>query len=373
MKYLACLLIGLFYVSNIFASNSVAIESQGIDELYSFENDFEGWTIRGTFSDADLASLVTRSQERAFDGVTSLKFACPASFQTILIERAFSVEPNQVYDVEIDYAFATREGRDSLSSTIPRSFGLITGAFRRSADQELREILSAIQGTADNGEDVSGNYKWLTKQFAFTARTDEQGKLYIVIGINSSEGSGTFYFDKAHVRIIKKPEPCEFFSFENDFEGWTANAADLDFQGTPIQWSVTRSHGRFQDGETSLQIDANSLNGKAKIWIEKAFAVEPKKKYRVNVEYGFLSQFNVSHSQIITGVVNRRPETAEDLGSLSQGETGESGFPWKRKQYEFNIKAKRSGVLYVVIGIFAKQQGLQVYNFDNLCITLTKK
>lgn len=373
MKYLTCIITILLLTPGIMGNSPGIPQAQVIDESYSFENDLEEWALRGDFLDVELHSLVTRSQERASDGITSLRFACPASFQTLLIEKQFSVQPSQVYDVEVDYDFATRVGRDSLSTTIPSSFTLLTGALRRSISQEPWKVFSALQGNAHNGEEVSGNYKWSTRQFAFTARADEQGKLYVIIGLGSSEAFGTFYFDRVHVRITKRPEPFEFFSFENDFEGWAARATDLDFQGNPIPWSVTRTQQLFQDGDNSVQFDLNSLNGNAKVWIEKPFVVEPKKKYRVEVEYSFISQLSARHSKIITGVLKQSPQSSEDLELMSQGQPRESGEPWQRKQYEFNVKSKKSQVLYVVIGIFAQGKGPQVYNFDNVGITLTQE
>ena len=270
-------------------------QASGIDETYSFESDFEGWELRSAF---DAASLVSRSQERAGDGVTSLRVLCPAVFQHILIERAFSVEPNRVYDVKVDYALATRVGLDSLSRTgFSGSFGLVTGAFGQSPSQEPRKILSAIQGSADNGEQTSGNYRWTSRSFVFTAATDDHGKLYVIIGLTSSEASSVFYFDKVHVAINEKPGPLEFSSFENDFDGWSPNATDFERSSGSTPWSVTRSQEYSLDGQNSLRFDLEGKNRNGKVWIEKAFRVEPKTEYAVSVEYGFANLTSTPRSR----------------------------------------------------------------------------
>lgn len=361
MKHIAVVLV-IFLVLPLsgFAANLTTPVSSPIEESFSFENDFEGWAIPRD------SELVTRSQERAFTGVTSLKLVCPAAFQTVLIERPFSVEANQVYDVEVDYALASRVGRDSLSTTIPTSFGLLTGASSQSVAQNFGQVFRAIQGSADNGENTSGNYQWLAKQFTFTARADVQGMIYIIIGMSSSEGSSVFYLDNVQARIIKRPEPCEFFSFENDLEGWTANATDTGSQGTAASWSIT-------PGSTAAQFTIDNLSGNAKVWIEKSFPVEPKTPYRVIVEYGFLESLLAPKSRIITGVLNKPPQTADDLQPAFQEKAGDPGYPLKRKRYEFDVKSKKSGMLTIVLGIFAAKKTHQLYYFENVCITLIKQ
>ncbi|MBI3652503.1 MAG: hypothetical protein HY231_15895 [Acidobacteria bacterium] len=370
MKYIAYLMIGLLFVPTVFANPSLGYQSPAIDETYSFENDFEGWGIRATEFEPDLPPPVTRSQERATDGVTSLRIVegRRIPFQIVWVEKVYTVEATQSYDVIVDYDFASR---DCCSAN---SLALLTGVSRLSPDPTKREQLGFTgQGPTGDDNNTSGEYKWYKKRYEFAAHTDEQGKLYVLIGIGAGEFGRPYFFDNIHIKIARRSVPCEFFSFENELEGWTPKAIDVEAQGTTLPWSVTRSQQFFQDGKNSAQFEINSSNGKAKVWIERAFTVEPGRKYRVNVEYGFFSQLDVRNSTLITGVLRDRPESAADLELFYQEDTGKPGSPWKRKQYQFTAKSKKSSTLYVVIGIFASQQGVQLYYFDNVCISISAK
>jgi hypothetical protein len=62
MKFVAIWLVFLVCVSNTFASSSGFAQAQGINEFYSFENDFEGRTIHGTHLDPALSRRSTQSR-----------------------------------------------------------------------------------------------------------------------------------------------------------------------------------------------------------------------------------------------------------------------------------------------------------------------
>jgi len=348
-----------------------AYQASEIDETYSFENDFEGWTIRSNQAEPNLPPPVIRSQERATDGLTSLRVEVnrQSIFQTVWLERAFTVEPNQIYDVEIDYALASKDCCRSNPSYI------LTGVINQSPDPDpLRHELSpAGQGIADNGETTFSDYKWLNKSYQFTARTDAQGGLYVVIGITGGEALRSYFFDKLHIKITRRNLPCEFYSFETDLEGWIPKSIDLDFQSSPIPWSPSRVPFPFQDGQTALEMSFNNRNGNAKVWIERAFTVQPKKKYRIQLEYGLLSQTDVPKSRLIAGAANRPFEEANDLEPYYGEKIGDYDPVWKRYHHEFVVKAKKHGLIYVVIGIFARQENSHILDLDNVCVTVVPK
>ncbi len=369
MKSLSCILLTwLVAAPCIVASNRPAIDAHLIDDFYSFENDLQGWAVHGTNVNPGLPPPVTQSKEAAIDGATSLKFLVNRddSFQFIWIEKVFEVAPNQVYDINIDYAFDTR---DCCSNP----FYVFTGALKKTP--ETPENFSSIaQDYADNKEDTIVGYKWIDKQFSFTARSDEQGKFHVIIGIYGPfPVRRIYYVDRVHVKMTQRTEPCAFYSFENDLEDWTPEGLDASgANGQPVDWSVTRSSQRSQDGDYSLRFFSSNSNEDAKVFIIRPFAVERKTSYRVSIEYEFLD-FSITHgASLITGVLRNEPKVEDDLISFYQEKTQEPhGFlGWERKQYQFRIRSKKSHVLYVVVGIAANKSGHHLYFFDNVCVTL---
>ena len=369
MKQTICLMICVLMVAMSWPGKLQAYQASEIDETYSFENDFEGWTIRSNQAEPSLPPPVIQTQERATDGVTSLKLTVNrlSIFQVVWVEKAFDAKPNQVYDATIDYSFGTRDCCHSNPS------GIAAGILNKSPGSTGRDLAAASQGEADNGESKLSDYKWLNKHYTFTTRTNEQGKLYAVIGIGGGESTRSYFIDKLRINIIERAEPCEFYSFENDFDGWTSRALDFDAESNPPSWSVQPSGFVFQEGQTSLEFTINSPTRKPKVWIEKAFQVTPKKKYRVKVEYSFFSQDDVPNSKIFAGAMQGSPQITEDLEPFYQESVDAYDRVWRRYQYEFVGKAKKSGLIYVVIGMVAKEQKFQAFNFDNVCVTVVRK
>src|SRR3989442_446657 len=101
-----------------------------INEFYSFETDFEGWSMNGTdLSINDPTAdqwAITRSQEMASDGSTSIKLDLTNNNDAgkIWIEKSFLVEPNRLYEVNVSYSFASEDGPVG-------SFNIITGVLKQ--------------------------------------------------------------------------------------------------------------------------------------------------------------------------------------------------------------------------------------------------
>lgn len=106
----------------------------------------------------------------------------------------------------------------------------------------------------------------------------------------------------------------EFYSFENDMEGWTTKGTDLVLN----EWSITRSQDMAKEGSSSLKLDLFNRNDNGKIWVEKAFTVEPNQIYQASVEYSLASAEFVARTAwvVLTGVLNKSPQNAIDLGLL---------------------------------------------------------
>src|SRR6476660_4834755 len=70
-----------------------------------------------------------------------------------------------------------------------------------------------------------------------------------------------------------------FYSFESDLEAWNSNGTDLNLD----EWAITRSQEMATEGSSAVKFDLTNNNDAGKIWIEKAFVVEPNRLYEVNV------------------------------------------------------------------------------------------
>lgn len=380
MKRIVCVLIAVLFSHSVLATGGSPVPLE-ISDSYSFENDLEGWSVNATdvWGSPPEAWSVTRSQDMAKDGSTSVKFFLANSndAEKIWIEKAFTVEPNQIYHVDVEYALASNEASTDVAS----SFTVITGVLAKSPKTRV-DLAPAFKNSTRKPSSESG-YEWFDRKYEFAVRSDDQGILFVVIGIwGDWEVRKTYYVDDVRIALTKKPEGTQFYSFENDMEGWTPNATDLDFGGSSIDWSITRIQPYSlggEDGDSAIQFEINNVNQKGKIWIERPFLVERGSKYKVNVEYGLNSGDRGSNPRftIITGVLRWRPETADDLVAAYQEDATSGYWGWLHKNYTFKVKSKKSDVLYVVIGIWGtevvrQQDPHRSYRIDSVCVTLTK-
>lgn len=170
------------------------------------------------------------------------------------------------------------------------------------------------------------------------------------------------------------------YSFESDMEGWTEKATDLESGSKTIDWSVTRSQERAKDGNVSIKLYLDNINDQGKIWIQNAFTVEPNQFYQAKVSYALASKDwgDLNHFTIITGILQKDPQTRDDLTFSFQDKTGNSesadaGYKWLQKEYQITLRSGETGILYVVIGIWGTWETSRTYYIDDVLITLTKK
>jgi hypothetical protein len=374
MALIPYLLIVLFSLTCPPPTSSYA--AQNSTEFSSFESDMDGWTVKATdlrIGDGEIAWSISRSQDLARDGQTSLKlfmFNINDSGK-IWIEKPFAVDPNRMYQVTVQYAFSTRDyGQGNL-------FTIITGALKKPAGGG-NDLVPAMKDETGNGSETNVGYQWLDKTYDFAVMTGPEGVLNIVIGVwGTYEAPRTYYVDSVSVTLTEMPESTEFFSFENDMDGWIPKSADAALGSGVIDWSVMPATRIWEDGETSLKFDLDNLNGRSKIWIERAFAIEPKKKYKVQVDYAFHSDDcgDTPRFRIITGAFRKSPQTGDDLLPAFQEKTTSVGctWGWLHKSYRFTVKTKKSEFLYIAIGIWGTQTAHRAYNFDSVAVTLAKK
>lgn len=362
MKRLASIVILAFLAVAPIAEigdSPTCLASPESSEFSSFENDFEGWSTDGINLDLDEWSI-TRSEDIAADGRTAVKFDLTNNNDAgvLLIEKPFVVEPNRLYEVNVSYLFASADGPVG-------SFEIITAVLKQPPTGP--DLLPAIRESTDKGNHKP-RYTWLDKDYEFAVSSGQATSLWVVIGIlGTFEVRHKYYVDSVRVEITPKPEGSQFYSFENDIEGWTANATDVG----PADWSISPSTDLWDDGVASLKIDLNNLSGKGKVWIARAFAVEPGSKYRVSLDYSFGGRFR--EYRIIAGVFRSPPVTADDLSSAFQDDLPTELPRWIHRTNEFTIKSKKSSTVYVVIGVMGTRQTHREYFIDNVCVTLTKK
>lgn len=376
-----CILLAALLLSSTFFSAQAVSPAQEISGSYSFEDGWEGWTGRGVDLEApgggggSIPWSVTRSQDIAYAGNTSIRLFMRNDNDggKAFIEKAFSVDTDQIYQVHLEYAFASRDTGLILSQ-------ILAGVLTKSPESG-DDTVPAGKEESNNGNrnSPSSDYVWLNKSYDFIVPSRQSNALYVVIGVwGTFEGPMQYYLDNVRVTTTRKPQESQFYSFENDFEGWGAKAADLEVSsGSSEDWSITKTSDIWEDGANSLRFDLNSLNQNGKIWIEKPFPVEPGRKYKVTLDYAFHAYQNCDppRFRIITGVFRSPPQTADDLADAIQEKTTDTNctWGWLHKTYAFTIKSKKSDVLYVAIGFWGTEKTEGVFNIDSVCVTLVPK
>ncbi len=164
-----------------------------------------------------------------------------------------------------------------------------------------------------------------------------------------------------------------FFSFEEEMEGWVKNGTDLD--NPPVEWSVGRSENLATHGDYSLRYYLSNVNDAGKIWIERPFQVEPNTSYKVNVSYDFASADygDINLWKIITGVHKTTPRDSGELifqGDTGNGASSDVGYKWMDKSYEFTINSDSNGEIYLVIGVWGTWETGRFYYLDNLNVNI---
>ena len=176
-----------------------------------------------------------------------------------------------------------------------------------------------------------------------------------------------------------RPAPVlvDFFSFEQDFEGWVPNGADLSVEGVTDEWSITRSQDMAKDGAWSVRLFLVNDNDAGKIWIQKPFTLQPNQTYQVQVSYFMAPIDGPVSNTIIAGAATRPPATRDDLVPFFGGlanlgrRTGANKFA--RHGYEFTAQADDAGSLYVFIGVWATFEVGYVYYLDAVRTTFTMR
>ncbi|HMA83031.1 MAG TPA: hypothetical protein VKP59_02255 [Candidatus Thermoplasmatota archaeon] len=165
---------------------------------YSFEENMQDWESDGTdLSSPPINWSIERSDDRATDGNKSLKLYLDNMNDAgkIWIEKQFELDANTQYEITIDYDFATSDfGSFNL-------FKIITGASL--TNPETYDDLTFQDHTGHNQQEDIG-YTWLNKSYTLTVETNDNGTLYLSIGVwGTWETPRTYYIDAVNISFDK--------------------------------------------------------------------------------------------------------------------------------------------------------------------------
>jgi|GEM_PF-1315028 len=165
---------------------------------YSFEENMQDWESDGTdLSSPPINWSIERSDDRATDGNKSLKLYLDNMNDAgkIWIEKQFELDANTQYEITIEYDFATSDfGSFNL-------FKIITGASL--TNPETYDDLTFQDHTGHNQQEDIG-YTWLNKSYTLTVETNDNGTLYLSIGVwGTWETPRTYYIDAVNISFDK--------------------------------------------------------------------------------------------------------------------------------------------------------------------------
>ena len=175
------------------------LREESIRHEFSFENGMEEWTARGTDLDnPPIEWSIERSSYLSSDGENSLKYELVNNNDAgkIWIEKPFEVEPETEYRVTVSYDFASKDYGVNL-------WKIITGAY---ADRPLKDKESSLmfQGDTGTGGNSLENHKWMEKSYEFTVTSDEDGEIYVNIGVWGTWETKRIYFvDNVEIELEK--------------------------------------------------------------------------------------------------------------------------------------------------------------------------
>jgi len=163
-------------------------------------------------------------------------------------------------------------------------------------------------------------------------------------------------------------------SFESGLDGFAADGTDLD--DPPIEWSIERSDERADDGQWSVRLHLENLNDAGKIWIERAFELEPGRAYRVEISYAFATADfgEINTWTIIAGASTQDPETVDDLtfqGSTAHDRGEDVGYVWLERSHDLAATTDAAGELWVFLGVWGTSEFTRTYFLDDLEIVFT--
>lgn len=194
LKVFSCLVILILAI--LTGCEGSGIPSSGT-LMFSFEEGMEGWVTNGTdLENPPVEWSIERSKDIASDGNTAVRLYLNNMNDAgkIWIERPFDGEPNRVYQVHVEYDFASADWGDMNLWTI------ITGVVPESAKTGL-----VFQGDTANNAKPEAGFTWLHKSYDFSVESGPEGKVYVLIGVwGTWETARTYYLDNVSISFTAR-------------------------------------------------------------------------------------------------------------------------------------------------------------------------
>ncbi len=167
------------------------------------------------------------------------------------------------------------------------------------------------------------------------------------------------------------------FTFENGAQGWEAHGADLELDGQTIPWAVMRSRDRATSDSWSMRFFMNNLNDAGKIWMQRAFTLEPDTTYTVSIEYDFATADygDLNHFTIIAGASAQPPQNGKGLNfqaDTGNGARSDVGHIWLEKRHTFTVDTGPDGMVYIVLGVWGTWETARTYYIDTVDIRFSE-
>jgi len=142
------------------------------------------WSIEGSDEEASAGS---RSVKLTLDNINGAA--------KTWIERELEVAPGQAYDVDISFDLGSADvGALNL-------WTVIAGAY---AEPPRDAFELTFQDDTGNGAAVDDGYHWMAKSYTVHARSNEEGYLYVTIGVRgTSESARSYYVDNVRLQLTR--------------------------------------------------------------------------------------------------------------------------------------------------------------------------
>jgi hypothetical protein len=175
--------------------------------------------------------------------------------------------------------------------------------------------------------------------------------------------------------IVIVPEFEMSFSFEAGLGSWVPGG--LDLVGPSVVWSASSSSEEASDGDQSVRVYLDNLNGQGKIWISRELEVAPHQRYDIDISFELATaDASADAWQVIAGAHTAPPESAAELSF--RGATAAAGadggeLAWVTNQYAVQGQADGDGLLYILVGIWGTGPGARTYYVDDVRLVLTRR
>jgi hypothetical protein len=166
------------------------------DLSYSFESGLDEWYGNGVdLGDPQVAWSAERSSGQASVGSASVALSVnnAEGAAKVWIEREFTVEPSRAYDIEVTFDLGSSDGTGS------EPWRVVAGAH---VAPPMTAAELSIQDPTGNGG--GAGVVFVQKSYSLRATSDEDGRMYLVIGVwGTSVGERTYFLDNVHVLFTR--------------------------------------------------------------------------------------------------------------------------------------------------------------------------